>query len=342
MRTSKSGFTLVELLVVIAIIGILVALLLPAIQMAREAGRRSSCNNNLKQIGLALQNYHDIHGQLPFGKGASYAGAAGYARWSAHSQILPFLEQKPLFDSIDFNKAPSTPGMGGVINFMPAFNSGVNDIPSQTRIAGFTCPSDISVSGDWRGQNNYAGNQGGFLCDRGDNNAGPGDINPSEGNQGMLYYLSQVRFAHVIDGTSHTMIFSEHLRGKGFPSARPDLYVITNQNSLDATYTTCNAINPQTATPLTSKWGFSWVMGENCCTLYNHVAPPNTTSCAGIPFPGGNMTNMAMQVPPSSYHPSGVNACMADGSIQFIPNSINLAVWRALGTRDGGEPTPQF
>lgn len=113
MLPRKHGFTLVELLVVIAIIGILVALLLPAVQAAREAARRTECNNKLKQIGIAIHNYHDTYKSFPFGKGPSYVGAAGYARWSTHALILPFIEQGPLHASIDFRFAPATPGMGG-------------------------------------------------------------------------------------------------------------------------------------------------------------------------------------------------------------------------------------
>src|SRR5687767_3447022 len=139
MVPRRAGFTLVELLVVIAIIGILVALLLPAVQAAREAARRAQCTNNLKQIGIALHNYHDTYKTFPFGKGQSYPGAAGYARWSTHALILPFVEQNTLHASIDFRFAPATPGMGGVINFMPAYTnpSNINLVPSQVRVPGF-------------------------------------------------------------------------------------------------------------------------------------------------------------------------------------------------------------
>src|SRR6187431_1101482 len=108
--TTLRAFTLVELLVVMAVIGLLVALLLPAVQVAREAGRRTQCANNLKQIGLAVQNYHDTNKCLPFGKGPSYPGAPVYARWSVHSLLLPFMEQGNVYGNIDFKLPPATPG----------------------------------------------------------------------------------------------------------------------------------------------------------------------------------------------------------------------------------------
>ena len=338
MSSKRLAFTLVELLVVIAIIGVLVALLLPAVQAAREAARRTQCINNLKQISIALHNYHDVHLCFPFGKGPSYPGHAGYARWSAQALFLPFMEQTALQGSIDFNFPPETPGMEGVINFMPAYQTPtrVNSVPCRQRIPGFLCPSDGTQAGDWPGQNNYAGNQGSWLCDRGDTPAGPNDNSPTETNLGMLYFLSRVRMADVLDGTSNTALFSEHLRGNGSPRPRTDMFVISHQTSLDATYQACRSINPATATPLTSKWGWSWVMGENCCTLYTHTSTPNTYTCAGFPFPG-SMTNMAMQVPPTSYHPGGVNVAMGDGSVRFATNTVDLTVWRAIGTRNGGE-----
>ncbi len=271
MSRHRRGFTLVELLVVIAIIGILVALLLPAVQAAREAARRTQCTNNLKQLGLALHNYHATQRSFPFGKGASYPGVAAYARWSVHALLLPYMEQANVSDNIDFKFAPETPGMGGVINFMPASTNpgGVNAAICRTDIKGFLCPSDAAPSGIWTAQNNYVGNQGGWLCDRGDAPAASTDISPSELQTGVFYYLSGVRDADVLDGLSNTAFFSEKLRGNGTPNPRSDLFVMVNQTTLDATYQTCQSTNPLTATPLTSKWGWSWVMGENCCTLYN-------------------------------------------------------------------------
>jgi prepilin-type N-terminal cleavage/methylation domain-containing protein/prepilin-type processing-associated H-X9-DG protein len=329
----RSGFTLIELLVVIAIIAVLIGLLLPAVHKVREAAHRTECMNNLKQMDLAVTHYHDEHKQFPFGKGPSYGGAPVYARWSVHSQLLPYLEQNPLYQSIDFTKPPETPGMGGTIPFMPAYqNPGrVNANACRTRVNGFLCPSDpVTEPGDWPGQNNYYASQGvQFLCDL--SAALPSTIAPGETPDGPFHYLSKTRFASITDGTSQTAFFSEKRRGTGTPDPRTDMFTMPNQSTLDATYTTCMGLNPATATPLTSKQGFSWVMGEMCCTTYNHVSRPNTRSCAGIGFPG-NMANMAMQVTASSGHNNGVNVAFGDGSVRFITNDVSLANWRAMGT----------
>jgi prepilin-type N-terminal cleavage/methylation domain-containing protein/prepilin-type processing-associated H-X9-DG protein len=346
MSRRRPAFTLVELLVVIAIIGILISLLLPAVQKVREAASRTECQNNLKQIGLALHGYHDTQHEFPTGKGPNYAttvpGAAVYARWSVHSHILPYLEQNNLYNSINFNYPPETPGMGNpVVNFMPPYqNPGrVNADACRTVVKTFLCPSDgAQAPVDWLGQNNYFASQGSqFLCDLSE--SFPSTIDPQETANGVFYYLSQVAIKDITDGTSNTAFFSEKRRGKGIPDPRSDMFIIPNTNTLDLTYQTCQDVDPMTATPLTSKEGASWVMGEMCCTTYNHVSAPNSKTCAGIGFPG-NMANMAMDVPPSSYHPGGVNTLFGDGSVRFIGDQITLAAWRAMGTRASGEVIP--
>jgi len=341
MKRRRSGFTLIELLVVIAIIAILIALLLPAVQQAREAARRTQCKNNLHQIGLAIHNYESSFGCYPFGKGASYGFllAPVYARWSQHAMLLPYMDQGPLYDAINFSNPPDTPGMAGAINFMPAYQSpgNVNTVPSQFKVPMFLCPSDVDNGSNWPGQNNYVGNQGTWLCDRSTTANDPGIVvSPGEVSQGVFYFLSKIRPADIIDGMSNTAFFSEKLRGNGNPDPQTDLFAIPNQTTLASLYQTCLAITPGSTTPLTSKWGASWVMGENCCTQYNHVSTPNTFSCAGINFPG-SMTNMAMQVTASSRHPGGVHVMTGDGAVHFATSSIDLGVWRGLGTRNGKE-----
>ena len=344
MRSRRTGFTLIELLVVIAIIAVLIALLLPAVQAAREAARRSQCINNLKQVGLATHNYLSTYQVLPFGKGPSYnlviPGTAFYARWSANSQLLAYIEQGSLFNSINFNLAPETPGMAGDVPFMPPYQNAnrENSTASRTQVATFLCPSDGSpfVAG-WPGGNSYLGNMQTWACDLGDNN--PSTVSPTDVPQGVFYYLSGVSLASITDGTSNTAFFSEKIRGNGARDrdARSDSMVTASPTSLDATYQTCKAMNPMTATRLTHVQGASWVMGEMCCTQYNHVSTPNTGTCAGLGFANNSMANMPMVVPPSSQHPGGVNVLFGDGTVKFVKNSVSLLTWRALGTRNGGE-----
>jgi prepilin-type processing-associated H-X9-DG protein len=149
-----------------------------------------------------------------------------------------------------------------------------------------------------------------------------------------------VKLSSITDGLSNTAFFSEKIRGTDVndADARSDSLVFspTGLVSSDTTYAACQAMNPATTTRLTRRQGMSWVMGEMCCTAYNHVAPPNAKTCAGTGF-AGTMANMPMQVPPSSRHPGGVNLLMGDSAVRFVKASLTLGTWRALGTRAGGE-----
>jgi prepilin-type N-terminal cleavage/methylation domain-containing protein/prepilin-type processing-associated H-X9-DG protein len=339
----RTAFTLIELLVVIGIIAVLMSLLLPAVQRVRETANRIRCGNNMKQIGIALHDYHDTYSYFPPGKGSAYPGAPVYARWSPHAMFLPFIEQNPLTQSINWNFPPETPGMQAVLNFMPAWqNPGrVNAQQSRIELTLFLCPSD-HAPGDpaWPGQNNYVANMGTtWLCDVGDQN--PSTTHPTVLADGVFYYQSKVRIGDITDGTSNTAMFSEKLKGLDFADRRTSMYIIPLANSLDETCQVCQSLNTATATPLTNRQGWSWVMGDMCCTTYNHVSLPNSITCGAPGFAGG-MRNMPMDVPPSSNHPGGVNVLLADGSVRFVRDSIALDAWRALGSRDGGEPGPDF
>jgi prepilin-type processing-associated H-X9-DG protein len=227
--------------------------------------------------------------------------------------------------------------MAGAVPFMPAYQNPNRENMTAcglVQVATFLCPSDGPPVSTWPGGNNYMCNQQTWACDLSENY--PSTIAPAEVPQGILYYNSSTKVASVTDGLSNTAYFSEKIRGTGTPNPKTDMLVFTNQTSADTTYTACQTLNTLTAPPLTSREGMSWVMGEMCCTLYNHVAPPNANTCAAPNYPG-NMANMAMQVPPSSNHPGGVNVMMGDGSCRFMKNTVNLQAWRALGTRNGGE-----
>jgi prepilin-type N-terminal cleavage/methylation domain-containing protein/prepilin-type processing-associated H-X9-DG protein len=349
MNSRRSGFTLIELLVVIAIIAVLIALLLPAVQSAREAARRIQCTNNLKQFGLALHNYIDSLQSLPFGKGDNYmtevSSAPVYARWSAHSQILGFFEQTPLFNAINFNLPPETPmmdsyNMGFMMNFQDPNRE--NATVCRMVIGGFLCPSDPAGAPGppgWNGGNNYYGNEGSWLCDACQQT--PSTTVPGYQPQGPLYNRSCVNLASMTDGTSQTAFFSERRRGQGIPNIKNDMYQMSNTAlTIDQTWQTCNNLDMTMAMPLTNWMGATWAIGDMTCTTYNHVSTPNTRTCAGMDssmMMGGSMANMAVQLPPSSYHPGGVNVLFGDGSVKFMKESTALNVWRALSTRNGGE-----
>jgi prepilin-type N-terminal cleavage/methylation domain-containing protein len=309
----RSAFTLIELLVVIAIIAILIGLLVPAVQKVREAAARTQCMNNLKQIGLALHNYHDVYKKLPPGRDSF--------ELSTHSYLLPYLEQQNVYRTIDFNAA---------------FDDPSNAFARAVQIPIFLCPSDpqiAQVPAGWAG-NNYRANQGsGILW-------GLPSTNPADPNfnfpapNGPFFLNSKVTLPGITDGTSNTAAFSEHVQGdfsNAVATEQADTFwPQTYPSTLDQAVIMCQAINPSNlAYQRVSDVGAPWLQGYHSTTVYFHVGLPGTRSCM---YPPGRIATTA-----NSGHAAGVNLLLCDGSVRLVTNSIDLGTWRALGTRNGGE-----
>ncbi|WP_165070744.1 DUF1559 family PulG-like putative transporter [Paludisphaera rhizosphaerae] len=292
------GFTLIELLVVIAIIAVLIALLLPAVQSAREAARRIQCTNNLKQLGLALHNYHDVHGRFAPGSITVAVTPSRDYRQPFITSLLPFVEQGALASSFNFNQS---------------FQTNHNDTTRLTRVAVFDCPSDQQIL---------------FINDAGTNPDVKGSygINwgtNTFGDQGLvgpfaLNYGSSM--AELTDGTSNTFLMAEVLQLPA-PTGQPSDVVdrrgrIWTDQSTSYHLTTRNGPNSQVP-----DFG---VCGEQ--------TDPRLAPCTRKT---GTPTNH--YISSRSRHPGGVNVLLGDGSVRFIKNSVSIASWRALSSKAGGE-----
>jgi len=325
----KRGFTLIELLVVIAIIGVLTALLMPAVQQAREAARRIQCINNLKQIGLASHNYIDTTRVLPFGQGQEPAKT--WFGWSAHSMLLPYLDQAPIFNCINFEIPDgSAPGVAE------------NSTGQRVHISVFLCPSDTDRLTAVEGHNNYVGCTG--SDPKMNDGITSGLFGGMDGTGNGPYPSVTIGLQFVTDGLSQTVAYSERVKGIGLFNndqgpdwMTPPGSVVRIDNlpgNAEGVYLRCIASDPHSATVTLSGWyspGSFWHIGTPYGGRYNHVMPPNTWSCAG------EHTDWAGAHTASSRHPGGVNVLFADGSVKSIKDAINRAVWRALGTKASGE-----
>jgi prepilin-type N-terminal cleavage/methylation domain-containing protein/prepilin-type processing-associated H-X9-DG protein len=304
MRFKRRGFTLVELLVVIAIIGILIALLLPAVQAAREAARRSQCTNNLKQIALGLHNYHDTFRGFPASH-YFYNGSVNESTWVTH--LLPFIEQKALFDKItNWNVCF---GCG------PPAGSGA-DIVAQTKIPGMLCPSDVeSVNASTAP--GYA--KGNYLANTGIGPMETDGVGTLGGPAGVFRRNRSTRMADLIDGTSNTAMLSETLKVDNVNDWRGVMHYPEG-----SAYQHNRA--PNSAIP-------DELRGSMCVTTLPR-AP-----CVGVT---ANYDNRRLIFTARSLHPGGVNVALADGSIRFVSNSVNLATWQGLGIAADGAVLGEF
>jgi len=316
-RGRRRGFTLVELLVVIAIIGVLIALLLPAVQMAREAARRTHCGNNLKQMGIALHLYHDTNGRFPAG---NYGGPV-FSGFSIHAQLLPHIEQLNLYERIDFTQSYLSP---------------INDPVRLAKVVTFICPSDPDdLPQLLGGRNNYYGNAGVRILF-----SGVPPTNSADPNYGMLasdgvfFRDSSITFGSLIDGSSNTVAFSEKCKGDGSngrSSPKTDTFAPgTYPSTPDEALLDCRAADvTKLSRQGVSNVGAPWLWGYHSTTFYYHTAGPNERSCM---YPPGRIMTTA-----NSYHPSAVQSAMCDGSVRVVQQSIALPIWRAMGTRNGGD-----
>ena len=327
------GFTLVELLVVIAIIGILVGLLLPAVQSAREAARRMSCQNNLKQISLACHNYESTHRKLPPSAVIDFrlGNTANNGSWGVHGRILPYLEQSNLYKLVDLTLGWDSQG-----------------VISGVRVPVYACPSDAKaddVRDPGRGRpllypTTYGFNLGRYFVF---------DPRSRRGGDGLFYPNSFLKLGSVTDGTSNTLLAAEvkawtpYTRNGG-PSttsmpnslSEADLIIASGDQFKNTGHT-------------------EWPDGRVHHTGFTAAMPPNaktqfsdgTTSYSEMDFNSWQEGKNGLSGQPSyalitsrSYHAGVVNTTRADGSVQSIAETIDLAIWRSLATRSGAEVIP--
>jgi prepilin-type processing-associated H-X9-DG protein/prepilin-type N-terminal cleavage/methylation domain-containing protein len=300
------AFTLIEVVVVVAIIAMLIALLLPAVQSAREASRTAQCANNLKQFGLALSSYESVHRVFPQGQNGRGT--------SPHVMLLPFFEQLPLFNSINFEIR------GPVMNF----EVGPDATAFGTVISVFLCPSDDPQPG---GRTNYAGNGGVGSYWNGFNGVFV---------DSLVANKRSIGFASVTDGTAQTAGFSEWVIGRYLKRDWRAIVFKTDElysapGEFEAFASACHELSVASAQiAVWSKFAW-WIEGAYGTTILDHDLAANDHSCNNGGGSSGAWTA-------GSWHPGGgANTVFLDGHVQFIKASVDLTTWRALGTRNGGE-----
>jgi prepilin-type N-terminal cleavage/methylation domain-containing protein len=316
----RPAFTLVELLVVIAIVGILVGLLLPAVQAAREAARLISCKNNLRQIGIAMHNHHAAYKRNPPGRSGPFPLV-----FSAHVRLLPYCEGI-VYNQVDLSKPPIT-----FTNNSGRVFDGSTNYPAATAVLPvFLCPSETSSSGRVNGSE-FAGTN--YAACSGSGRVQFGTLTRADG---VFYSNAGTAIRDILDGTSHTIAFSERIFGRTFgANAAP---------GIKSTFGIWEFSGPQATTPgscrveANGSWyqarGEKWIIGNYGNTLYNHWLSPNSSQWDCM-----NITQRQGLMSARSYHVQGVNTLFCDSSVRFINDAIDLTVWRDLSTRAGQEVT---
>jgi prepilin-type N-terminal cleavage/methylation domain-containing protein/prepilin-type processing-associated H-X9-DG protein len=324
----RFGFTLIELLVVVAIIAVLIALLLPAVQAAREAARRIQCASNLKQVGIALHNYHAAIGSFPVGflypTGPVPATTSPLQyRWSAFAQMAPFLEQANLYNALNFDYPLAHRPAGGNSPFWPLYPA--NSTVMATSVPIFLCPSDGAPppDPDW-GPTSYA------FC-TGDGSGG-GDATLA---RGTFILGPAIAIGQITDGTSTTVAAAEQLLGIAGPYSQTTPTPVPSPTSRAFSRVAAGPLTDEACALSGSGWllnkGAAWWDGNYLNTLYNHHSTPNAPrpDCITYHNPGWKAAR--------SQHPGGVNALFCDGHVAFVKDSVDLLAWQRVATRAGGE-----
>jgi prepilin-type N-terminal cleavage/methylation domain-containing protein/prepilin-type processing-associated H-X9-DG protein len=321
-----AAFTLIELLVVIAIIGILMGLLIPAVQKVREAAHRIQCQNNLRQIGFALHGHHDSFHSFPDGSINKLPWAWTAPRVTYMISLYPYLEQENTFRKWDPTVGQASPTDGGVIPWCGSTNSVGPDAPTSVVVQSLLCPSDglggptstnrpsaEILLGVWNNCN-YLG----FFGDKDYGGGLPGAAASDRNRRAAFGFNYGAKIADITDGTSNTMVFGEYLTGL-----------------------------PQETAPFDFR-GVSWIDFPGCSQLYTQSAPNSSSPdlihpgkyCYNQPelnLPCAESTGDQATAAARSRHPGGVNVLMGDGSVHFVNQNINLDTWQALGSISGGE-----
>ncbi|GIV26195.1 MAG: prepilin-type N-terminal cleavage/methylation domain-containing protein [Bacteroidia bacterium] len=349
------AFTLIELLVVIAIIAVLIALLLPAVQMAREAARRAQCQNNLKQIGLAMHNYHQVHGMFPPSGMRVLRGSenesgrwarGGEQQWGDKVFLLPYLDRVDLYNAANLDLRSY--GEPPTSNRQVAWSGDANHTLRQARIETFLCPSDphFPHPNPHAAMTNYALNHGTERYYNG------WRTNGVAYHPGWDWAMNKpIGLRDIVDGTAMTAMYSEWIRGGTHGRtawAKTDPLSWTWNSpavdrigfGLDANREGDKAFERICEESTSPQWNYKGEMWwSNCAgrgTGYGHSKRPNRKSCRA-----GNWSAGTHLMAATSLHPGGVNVLFCDGRVRFISNDVDQNVWFAIGTRDGREPVSE-
>lgn len=345
-----AGFTLVELLVVIAIIGVMVGLLLPAVQAAREAARRMSCSNNMKQFGIALHNYHDTFSKFPSRQGGTgwQNATTNGNNGGANMQVLGFMEQTALYEQI---KSPLTAGGITYQAWGPIPSNGAYP-PYTVQVPTFQCPSSLpSRVPGWNCYTNYGYSAGDSSHaasqhtspDNVNINTHPNSLNARNNVRGLFGFYTDRRFSDILDGTSNTIAMGEIATSDDGFSVFGGIARRQPVGVVNSPITCFNVLEPgskrqmRSTLPDVTAWRGRYAFhGRMSYTGVNTILPPNSPSCLSE----DDNSNRRGQFSVTSYHPGGAHVLMADASVRFISESIDTGNLAAQDVRTSGGPSP--